>query len=192
MCDVMNRNGQRVYCPLSAAADFSQQRVKREWFGGHGICSYHRISQHLGWLLTTITGTCAVAGAALSSANTEKPDCSGSTRLSSTALGVRAGRAAARKSHLTPPSPDSRLAPADRTSPVVSRDRSPRPARSLARMDAACPVPHVAHTTDSIETCSMSIVTNAGSGTVVPSGSRPTARRGVGKLIPPKTWCSSV
>jgi len=48
MCDVMNRNGQRVYCPLSAAADFSQQRVKREWFGDHGICSYHRISQHLG------------------------------------------------------------------------------------------------------------------------------------------------
>ena len=59
-------------------------------------------------------------------------------------------------------------------------------------MDAACPVPHVAHTTDSTETCSMSIVTNAGSGTVVPSGSRPTARRVVGKLIPPKTWCSSV
>jgi len=26
-----------------AADDFSQQRVKREWFGDHGICSYHRI-----------------------------------------------------------------------------------------------------------------------------------------------------
>jgi len=45
MCDVMNRNGQRVYCPLLAAADFSQQRVKREWFGDQGICSYHRIMQ---------------------------------------------------------------------------------------------------------------------------------------------------
>jgi hypothetical protein len=47
MRHVMNRNGQRVYCPLWAAADFSQKRVKREWFVDHGICSYHRISQHL-------------------------------------------------------------------------------------------------------------------------------------------------
>src|SRR5205807_6579467 len=54
----------------------SQQRVKREWFGDYGICSYHCFSQHRGWPLTTITGTCAVAGAAaLSSANTERPDC---------------------------------------------------------------------------------------------------------------------
>ncbi|TME36027.1 MAG: hypothetical protein E6I75_10400 [Chloroflexi bacterium] len=44
MCDLMNRNGQRVYCPLSAAADFSQQRVKREWFGDHGICSYQHLA----------------------------------------------------------------------------------------------------------------------------------------------------
>src|SRR5207302_10063967 len=41
-------NLQRVYWPLSAPADFSQQRVKREWFGDNDIFSYHRISQHLG------------------------------------------------------------------------------------------------------------------------------------------------
>jgi hypothetical protein len=38
----------------------------------------------------------------------------------------------------------------------------------------------------------MSIVTQAGSGMLVPSGSLTAARRSVEKLIPPKTWCSSV
>jgi hypothetical protein len=45
----------------------------------------------------------------------------------------------------------------------------------------------VAHTTDSTETLSMLTVPNAASGTLVPSGSRPTAGRSVGKLIPPET-----
>jgi hypothetical protein len=53
-----------VYCLLLVAVDFGQQRVNREWFGDHGICLCDRISQHLGWPLTTITGTSAVAGAA--------------------------------------------------------------------------------------------------------------------------------
>ena len=66
--------GSNVYGALSAADDFGQQRVSRKWFGDHGICLYHRISQPVGWPLNTITGTCAVAGAALSSASTDRPD----------------------------------------------------------------------------------------------------------------------
>src|SRR5260221_12828751 len=66
--------GSNVYGPLSAADDFGQQRVSRKWFGDQGICLYHRISQAVGCPLNTITGTCAVAGAALSSASTDRPD----------------------------------------------------------------------------------------------------------------------
>lgn len=55
MCDVMNRNGQRVYCPLSAAADFSQQHVKREWFGDHAIARITASRSTWGWPPSTIT-----------------------------------------------------------------------------------------------------------------------------------------
>jgi hypothetical protein len=75
MCDVTEpQMGSNVYGPLSAADDFGQQRVSRKWFGDQGICLYHRISQPVGCPLNTITGTCAVAGAALSSASTDRPD----------------------------------------------------------------------------------------------------------------------
>jgi hypothetical protein len=62
-----------------------------------------------------------------------------------------------------------------------------RPARCWLTSMRPARFPDVAHTTDSTETCSMLTVPNAASGTLVPSGSRPTAGRSVGKLIPPKT-----
>jgi hypothetical protein len=85
VADVIKRLGKQRFIArgrlrLTAANNLS---IANDWAITASACVTASRSTS-GWLLNTITGTCAVAGAALSSASTESPDCSGSTRSSST------------------------------------------------------------------------------------------------------------